>query len=274
MKEKIKKILKLLAILIIVAAAVIIVKDEVFYQFGYYDNESYSEEGHAGGCNVSNIKLHGDIMTYLMPGENLDITASQDIVYAIENADLDNNIKAIILEIDSAGGAPVAAEEVASALKRAKKPAAALIREYGTSGAYLAATGADIIFASAMSDVGSIGITMSYLDYSKQNQQEGAIFNQLASGKFKDAGNPDKPLTAEEKELFMKEIKILNDNFIKIVAENRNLDIVEVKNLADGSSMLGEEAIEKGLIDRLGDLNSVKTYLEERLGEKIEICSQ
>ncbi len=273
MKEKIKNFLKLLVILIIVAASVIIIKDEVLYQFGYYDDESYYEEEPLDSCNVSNIKLQGDLYTYTT-GENLDEIASQDIVSAIENADLDSNIKAIILEIDSVGGTPVAAEEVANALKRASKPTVALIREYGTSAAYLAATGADIIFASAMSDVGSIGITMSYLDYSKQNQQEGIIFNELSSGKFKDAGSPDKPLTEEERELFMKEIKILNDNFIKIVAENRNLDTEEVKKLADGSSILGEEAIEKGLIDEIGGLNSVKTYLGDRLGEKIEICSQ
>ncbi|MBU1993030.1 S49 family peptidase, partial [Patescibacteria group bacterium] len=245
---RIKTIIKSLAILLIVTASIIVIKDEVFYQFGYYDDEAYYEENSLDTCNVLNIKLHGDLYTYTT-GENLDEVASQDIISAIENADSDPNIKAIILEIDSVGGTPVAAEEVASALKRAQKPTVALIREYGTSAAYLAATGADMIFASAMSDVGSIGITMSYLDYSKQNQQEGITYNQLISGKFKDIGNPDKPLAAEEKELFMRDVKILNDNFIKIVAENRNLDVEEVRKLADGSSVLGEMALEKGLID-------------------------
>ena len=103
----------------------------------------------------------------------------------------------------------MAAEEVVNALKNATKPTIALIREGGVSAAYYAASGADIIFASENSDVGSIGITMSYMDNTKKNQAEGLTYNQLSIGKYKDSGDPDKPLTAEEKELFMRDIKIL-----------------------------------------------------------------
>ena len=230
-------------------------------------------------CNVSNIKLQGDLISYISnegkdeDGISLwDETSSENIVKAIEEAERDDSIKAIVLEIDSPGGYPVAAEEVANALKRAKKPTIALIREYGTSGAYYAATGADIIFASQNSDIGSIGVTMSYLDHAEENEKDGLTYNQISAGKFKDSGDPEKPLTPEEKKIFMRDINILHENFIKAVADNRNLDIEKVRPLADGSTILGLMALENNLIDKIGGRYEVEEYLKEKFGGDIEIC--
>lgn len=231
-------------------------------------------------CNVSDIKLHGGLFAYI-PNEYKDengiviedLISSEDIVRAIEKAEENENIRAIIIEIDSLGGGPVAAETVADALKRATKPTVALIRENGLSAAYYAATGADIIFASENSAIGSIGVTMSYLDYAKENKENGLTYNQLSSGKFKDTGDYDKPLTLEEKELLMRDINILHENFIKAVADNRNMDIKEVRQLADGSDMLGQMALENGLIDQIGGRYEVEEYLRNKIGKDIEICS-
>jgi len=238
------------------------------YSDGYYEEEF----GWDKSCNIVGIELRGELCTYTADYEAEEQSSSEDIVYYIEEAEKNNNIEAIILEIDSWGGDGVAAEEVANALKRAEKPTIALIRGYGDSAAYWAATGADMIFASANSDVGSIGVTMSYLDYSKQNQMEGLTYNKLSVGEFKDMGDPDKPLTSRERELLMRDVKIMHENFIKAVAENRGLDISEVRLLADGSSMLGEMALEKGLIDRIGGIHEVKEYLGDIIGDEIEIC--
>jgi len=230
-------------------------------------------------CNISNVKLQGYLTTYISnEGKNeygdllWDEIASEDIVNAIEKAEKDDDVKAIVLEIDSHGGGPVAAEEIANALKRAEKPTIALIGEYGTSAAYYAATGADIIFASQNSTVGSIGISMSYTDNAKKNEEDGLTFNQLSVGKFKDTGAYDKPLTSEEKELLMRDINILHENFIKVVADNRNLDIEKVRQLADGSDMLGQMALENNLIDHIGGRYEVEEYLREKLGGDVEIC--
>ncbi|OGH00347.1 hypothetical protein A3E04_03055, partial [Candidatus Kuenenbacteria bacterium RIFCSPHIGHO2_12_FULL_42_14] len=229
--------------------------------------------------NVSGISLHGDLWTYISPADydtdgNLlyDESASEDLVYNIEQAEKDEQIKAIILEIDSYGGGPTAGEEVANALKNAEKPTVALIREGGVSAAYWAASGADIIFASQNSDVGSIGVTMSYLDNTAQNQKEGLAYNQLSSGKFKDTGDPNKTLSVEEKALLMRDVNIIHQNFMEAVAENRNLDINKVKAMADGSSMLGEMALQNGLIDKIGGESEVKEYLKEKIGDEVEIC--
>ncbi len=243
------------------------------------ETETIVEETNESECNVRGIILHGDLQTYIAESdfdENdnllIDASASEDIQYAIEESNQDSGIQAIILEIDSYGGYPVAGEEIANALKFVEKPTVALIRGAGASAAYLAATGADMIFASKHSDVGSIGVSMSYLDRSNYNQEEGLTYNKLSTGKFKDAGDPDKTLTLEERQYFERDLKILLENYIQEVATNRNLPVSKVRQLADGSTMLGEAALKNGLIDKIGDLRAVEQYLAEKLSTDIVVC--
>ena len=282
------KSLKRIAIALVVIAAIFTISDEASYYLGMgyyaedYEDEYYDEglvEENDGSCNVFGIELRGDMVTYITPDSfdydgNLiyNETSSEDIVFAIADAENDSSVKMILLEVDSYGGSPAAAEEVMMALKQAKKPTVVQIRQSGLSAAYWSATGADTIFASENSDIGSIGVTMSYLDYSEQNKKEGIGYVQISSGKYKDAGDPDRALTEEEKNLFMRDTKIIHENFIKNVAENRNLDIDKVRELADGSSMLGEMALENGLIDRIGSFAEVKEYIKETIGEEVDIC--
>jgi len=80
-------------------------------------------------------------------------------------------------------------------------------------------------------------------------------------GKYKDSGSPDKALTSEEKDLFLRDVNIIYQNFIKAVSDNRKLPIEKVKSFADGSTVLGEKAKELGLIDEIGGINEVEKYL-------------
>lgn len=302
--EKIKSFLKMFIVVVTAVFMILltvdliktdfIVSDEDDEQFvsdvsdriiDHLDNNYFTAEDKKSDCNIANIKLRGILTTYI-PNEDfeysscesgnliVDETSSESIVASIKRAKENDNIKAIIIDIDSVGGNAVAAEEIANAVKRAQKPTVAIIREYGNSGAYYAATGADIIFASAKSDVGGIGVSTSYLDNVKKNQKDGLNYNQLSAGKFKDMLDPDKTLTAEEKELIMRDIKILHEEFIKAVASNRNLEIKKVRQLADGSSMLGQMALENGLIDRIGGMTEVIDYLKEKIGVEAEVCWQ
>ena len=282
-RERDPKILKFIAILIIINASLIIIKNEAIWQFGdSLTDENFSSDDinpEESDCNALGVNLHGFLSGYISNdtknenGENAeDQASSEDIVFTIQEADKDDTIKAIILEVDSSGGFPVSGEEVADALKRAKKPTVAWIRGQGLSAAYWAATGANTIFASAVSDVGSIGVTLSYLDNYKKNLKDGLTFNSLSTGKFKDTGSPDKPLTNEEKTLIMRDLNIVNEHFIKSVAVNRNLDIAKVRKLADGSSMPGELALQNGLIDKIGGIYEIEDYLKEEIGEEVRIC--
>jgi protease-4 len=223
-------------------------------------------------CNIAVIPILGEIIPYR--GANLDGTTyienmppsvnMEDTLLAIEIAESDPNITGIMLRIDSTGGTPVSAEMIARALKKSTLPVASFITETGASGAYLIATGADTIIASPFSDVGSIGVSMSYLDNSAQNKEEGLEFISLASGKFKDSGIGDKPLRAEERALFERDLSIYHTELVKQIAENRNLPVEEVEKLADGSTLPGKLALESKLVDKLGDIETVRTWFAEK----------
>ncbi len=224
-------------------------------------------------CNVYGLSLHGFLDTYVPAGESdADYIGSEDILWDIRKAEENDTVKAIVLEVDSGGGIAVAGEEIADALKASTKPTVALIRAIGSSAAYMAATGAKTIFASKFSDVGGIGVTASFTDQVSKNQQEGVTFNQLSVGKYKDMFNPNKTFTAEEKSLIYRDLKIAQENFIKLVAENRGLSVDKVRALADGSGMLGEMALEKGLVDKIGGLQEVEEYLQGLIGEEPKFC--
>ncbi len=278
MKEKIKTILKIIFFAIIVLTITMYWFDQ--YIFYFTDEYDFLDEEIVcpWDSNVAVIKIYGKIVTYgemLIDSEEelfTDITSSETILEYINQIEEDPHIEAVIVEIDSYGGYPVASEEIMNALKKMTKPTIAVIREAAVSGAYLVATGADKIYASEMSDIGGIGITMSYLDYSQQNKKEGITYQQLSSGKFKDTGDPDKELTFEERELLLKDIKKLHRIFVEKVAENRNLDIETVEELADGSTMLGVDAKEKGLIDEIGGLYEVEEWIRKELKIESEIC--
>jgi protease-4 len=238
-----------------------------------YDSDYSSEDK---DCSVLGINLHGYLATYITSdgelGYSSDAVASEDITARIEDANKDEKIKAIIIEVDSSGGSPVAGEEVANAIKDSQKPVIAFIRDTGASSAYWAISSADKIFASKNSDIGSIGVTLSYVSNVEKNAKDGYRYEELSSGKYKNSGSPDKPLTEEERALFLRDVKIMYNNFIQAISENRKIPLDKVKSFSDGSTFLGEQAKSLGIIDEIGGLKEVEKYLEEKIGEKPETC--
>lgn len=223
-----------------------------------------SSEYYTEDCNVARIKLHGELRTYYdYESQSVDdVATSEDITAQLAEAEASPYIKTILLEIDSGGGSPVAAQEIADAIEfGVSKPVVAQIREMGASAAYWVATAADHIIASPLSDVGSIGVTMSYVDYGKYNQNEGYTFNEINSGKFKDSGTSDKILTIEEAAIFQRDVDIIFEHFKNVVERNRGLSEEKVAAIADGSTVLGQMALEKGLIDQVGGYYDTLDYI-------------
>ncbi len=243
----------------------------------YGDDSGYAESD-TSSCNVLGINLHGDLYTYIPESNDdelmsdKDVVGSEEIMSALISADEDEAIKAVVIEVDSSGGYPVAGEEIAKTIQSISKPVVAFIRQSGTSAAYWSIITADKIFASKNSDVGSIGVTISYLENVAKNEKDGVKYVQLSAGKYKDAGSPDKLLTEEEKAIIVRDLKIVHENFIQDIADSRNIPIDKVRSIADGSSVLGEKAKELGLIDEIGGFLDVKKYVEEKIGEKADIC--
>ena len=246
-------------------------------------NLSDSSSDSFDGCNVVGINIHGCIMTYAPAADEGEsgvpegcdaMTISEHVQTVLESAVDDGGIRAVLLDIDSPGGQPQAAVEIEDAIKLSGLPTTAWIRAYGDSAAYWIASAGDTVIASSESDVGSIGVTSSYLDNAKQNSEQGLTYNSLSTGKYKDLGNPDKPLTAEERAIIEKGNQISLEHFIATIAENRKMPIEKVRKLADGSSWLGEEALSLGLVDKLGTYPVVLAHLKEVLKEEPVICWQ
>jgi len=245
------------------------------------DTSTDSTASSAEDCNVYGINLHGDVVTYHSRDSyndqnklTVDETSADDINWIMKDAQSKDNIKAVVVEIDSAGGSGEAGEEMMTAFKQSAKPVIAFIRDKGDSAAYMAATGAQTIFASKFSDVGSIGVTGSYLQETEKDKKDGLTYVDLSSGIYKDTGNPNRPLSDNEKQILMRDVKIAYQYFVNIVAQNRNLDVSAVQKLADGSTVMGEQALKDGLIDKIGSLPDVENLLTEKIGSKATICWQ
>ena len=232
--------------------------------------EEYPEDTLPVSCNVLVVPINGYLSTYAT-GED-EVSTSDDVLDALYLAQSEEQIKAVILFIDSYGGDGVAGEEIANALKVFEKPSVAVIRGMGASSAYWASTGADRIFASRISDVGSIGVTASYLDESIKNTREGYTYVELTSTPYKDLGDPSRPLTNNEKAIVIADLKKMHDVFVDDVVKNRSLERDTVIRMANGLTFVGTDALEHGLIDEIGDLTTATKYIEQQIGEKVETC--
>jgi protease-4 len=223
-----------------------------------------------GECNVAVVPIEGVIAPFSGIADLGELIITPSAVQAyLDTVSEDEYIKAVLFEINSPGGTPVAAEAITDTIKNYSLPTVALIGDMGASGGYMVATGADRILASRMSDVGGIGVTMSYVEESIKNEEEGRTFVQLSTGKFKDAGNPDKPLSEEERELFEAQLEEIHDVFVSIVAENRGLETAVVSELATGATMTGASALEARLIDAIGNRREARDTLAELIGEEM-----
>lgn len=195
-------------------------------------------------------------------------TSSEEVVKQLREADSDPDIKAILLRINSPGGTAAAAKEIFIEVKRTKKPVVASIADIGASGAYWAAAPADKIIANPVSAVGSIGVRQTIPSYKKLYEKLGIEYVVITQGKYKDIGNPARSLTPEEKEILTEQAKVVYEEFVKDVAEGRNLSISEARELATGLDVPGTQALEMRLIDKLGNYQDA-VDLAAKLG-KIE----
>ena len=199
------------------------------------------------------IQIHGVISVDKDSSFTKSVISSSDIVKQIEEAGKNDNVKGIIVDINSPGGTVVGSQEIAEAIKNLNKTKYAVIRDVGASGGYWAASAANKIYASPVSITGSIGVISSYLEFNKLFEKYGINYERLVSGERKDIGSPYRELTKEEKQLLQKKIDMVYDYFVRSVAENRGLKYDYVSTLATGEFYTGEEAKKLGLIDEFGN---------------------
>lgn len=258
MKKRSKPENKCKAVLLTVIAVILIGFVLVPLSMKLFDVSKYG--------NVALIPIEGEINTLESGGFGIQTIVSEDIVEFIESADGNSKIKAIVFEINSPGGTPVATDEIVAAIKKTKKPTVALIREVGASGGYWVASASNHIIANRMSITGSIGVKSSWLEFSGLMDEYGVKYEQVNAGEFKELVSPYKKLQDDERVLLERVVNKIHDYFIAGIAENRGLSKEQVRELATGEVFLGAEALNLGLVDQLGNKDTVEEYIKENYG--------
>ena len=213
----------------------------------------FDEDTTISGDQIAIIPVQG--MITFEGGDSLLSSSSsgERIAEEIKEANEDESVKAIILEINSPGGTVMGSKVVADEVKNVDKPVVALITESGTSGAYWIASQADYIVADQLSIVGSIGVLGSYLEYGGLLEDYNVTYERLVTAQYKDIGTPYREMTTEEKALMLDRLDEIHAYFVQEVAKGRHMQVEDVDALANGLFYLGQDGIQNGLVDYIGD---------------------
>ena len=184
------------------------------------------------------------------------IMSSQQIIDQLIAYREDRGVKAIVLRIDSPGGAVPPSQEIYQEVMktRKEKKVVASLGGVAASGGYYIACGADAIIANPGTLTGSIGVIMQFSNFEGLMKLIGVKSYTFKSGKHKDLGSPFREPTPADQEIVMGVIESVYDQFVEVVAEGRNMDVDTVRKLADGRIFSGRQAMEHGLVDQMGNL--------------------
>jgi protease IV len=184
------------------------------------------------------------------------ISDSSDVLKALYKEVYNKETKAIVLRVDSPGGAVAPSEEVFNAIRRLKneKPIVASMGSVAASGGLYSALAANKIFCQPGTQTGSIGVIMQLPNFTKIAATVGFDMQTIKSGNLKDTGNQFRPMTSEERAYLEDTAKKVHQLFISAVVEGRNLPEDKVREFADGRMIIGKEAKELGLVDEFGDV--------------------
>ncbi len=175
----------------------------------------------------------------------------------IEKAQKDPNIKALVVRVDSPGGAVGTAQEIYRALeifKQTKKPLVVSMGNVAASGGYYISIPADYIYANPGTITGSIGVIVEHFNVQKLLEKIGISQSDIKSGKFKDILSPFRKMTKEEKEYVQGLINNTYDQFIDAILKYRHINKNTLLANADGRVFTGLEAQKLGLVDGIGNL--------------------
>jgi protease-4 len=197
------------------------------------------------GDKIAVVEIHGVI------------TQSFPVIDEIHHHLADDAVKAIILRIDSPGGGVGPSQEIYREVLKAKqkKKMVTSMGAVAASGGYYVACASDLIVANPGTITGSIGVIMQFSNFEELLKKVGIKGVVLKSGEHKDIGSPFREMTPEEKKIMQETLDNVHQQFIRAVADGRNLDPAKVLPIADGRIMTGEQAKQLGLVDKMGNLD-------------------
>lgn len=194
--------------------------------------------------SVALIKIEGPIID------------SADAIEEIKEYSGDSSIKAIVLRINSPGGAVAPSQEIHDEVKKAaeKKPVVVSMAAVAASGGYYISVPATKIISNPGTITGSIGVIMEVPNISGLLEKVGVKSEVIKSGKHKDLASVFRGIGKEEREIIQNVLDDVHEQFIEAVANARNMDINEVRKIADGRIFSGRQALEAGLVDEIGNI--------------------
>lgn len=213
------------------------------------------------------IPLGGKVALIRVEGPILD---ADSVVEEIKEHSQNASVKAIVLRIDSPGGAVVPSQEIYEEVKNAavKKKVIASMGSMAASGGYYIASPASKIVANPGTITGSIGVILEIPNVEGLMNKIGVTSQVIKSGKHKDIGSAFRGIKEEEKEILQGVMDNVHAQFIEAVSVGRKMDIENVRKISDGRIFTGEQAVEQGLVDELGTLEDAISLAAEMVGIK------
>ncbi|HWP23553.1 MAG TPA: signal peptide peptidase SppA [Candidatus Binatia bacterium] len=200
------------------------------------------------------------------------IDDSQDVLSELKRLKEMPWVKAIVVRIDSPGGAVAPTQEIFEEIQKSKKqkPFIASLGGMATSGGYYIAAACDKIVANPGTLTGSIGVIMQLSNVEELMKKIGVKGVNIKSGQNKDLGSPFQPLSPEGKQILQGLVDNVHGQFVAAVAKGRGMDEAEVRKLADGRVYSGAQAKELGLVDQFGTLQEAIELAARRAGIEAE----
>ena len=198
------------------------------------------------------------------------IMSSKKIIEDIKTFRENDDIKAIIVRIDSPGGGIGPSQEIYRELikTRTQKKVIASMGSVAASGGYYVAAATQGIVANPGTITGSIGVIMEYANLMEIAKKIGISPVVIKSGEFKDMGSPLRELKENEKKIFQQLVDELHLQFVSDAAKARNMVVATMAKLADGRVYTGQKALHLKLVDRLGNLDDAVQWAGELAGIK------
>jgi len=197
----------------------------------------------------------------IMDGEGDNgMVGSHQYVKVIRELKTNSSVKAIVLRVNSPGGSALASENILRELNEVKAgglPVVVSMGDYAASGGYYISCGADSIFAQPTTITGSIGVFSIFPDLSEMmNDKVGIHFDTVNTADLASAFSPFFAMSTKEVRLMNQRTENMYQIFLKRVADGRGMTIAEVNEIAQGRVWTGKQALERNLVDALGDLDA------------------
>lgn len=195
--------------------------------------------------------------------------ASEQIMYELEQARKDSRVKAVLLRINSPGGSTGATQEIAEEMDKIKSAGKPIIISMGdmcASAGYWLASKGDYVFANPATLTGSIGVYIDYTNMEELMDKLGIKNQKIKSGAHKDILSMYRPMTDEETAMIQKMVDDIYMQFIKTVSDGRHIELEKVRSFADGRILTGQQAMDIGLVDAMGNYYDALNYAAGRAG--------